>query len=92
MPPFVVYHTSDAVSENQQFIGFFVMPSGKFFGVRFNGKSEDALRETAATWWTEETARQAKLKGGRAEPITDFNGATRSEPEVQVEDEFEGLL
>lgn len=59
-----VYTTADDVPEHLRCTAYFKDGAG-LFGVRFNGPTPEAVRKTAEKWWVEETARQAKIKGGR---------------------------
>ena len=64
VPRIVVYALADDTPGAPLFIGYHVGPKGAFMGVRFNGSTEAAVREKATTFWIEESARQAKIRGG----------------------------
>ncbi len=83
MKPIVVYTTNADVPETLRCLAYFKEGNG-LFGVRFNGPTPEAVRNIAETWWVEETARQAKIKGGpksaREKPAAD---------ETAVQDDIE---
>lgn len=92
MRPIVVYTTADDVPESIRCVGFFRGNKG-FLPLRINGPTPDAVRENAEKWWTEESARQKKIKGGRPSVSTDKPPEVADKPpETSRSVDFEDLL
>ena len=60
VPAIVTFHSINF--QPSPWISHLVL-DGKLFGVRFEGKSEDEVRERARRWWIGERERQARIVG-----------------------------
>lgn len=76
LPPIVTYHSSN----NKPEWFAYCKPNGEFLGVRFEGHTEAEAKERAKVWWTNETARQAKLTGKVELESDEVNSSTYKKP------------